>query len=82
MPFGALVATAHIVACLHIDRERPDAYAHLKVHEHAHGPWCWVLSNVSRIQTFQMRGFQGLWYVPREVVLAVLHPRVRRVAGR
>lgn len=73
MPFGALVAVVQLVACLRLDAEWPPQYAHLKAHEHAHGPWCWVLQDVVPIvPPYRMRGFQGLWYVPPEIKRAVM----------
>jgi hypothetical protein len=59
--FGAIVAVAEFVACVPIDElrlQRPFAeFAELhsirwlREHEHAHGPWCWVLADVQRLAT-------------------------------
>lgn len=31
------------------------------MHEHAEGPWCWILEAVRQIHPITMRGAQGLW---------------------
>jgi len=82
MPFGALVATAQLAECLHMERAWPEAYAHLKSNNHAMGPWCWVLEQVTRIAPYPMRGFQGLWYVPREIAVSITMPRQSPVMNR
>jgi activating signal cointegrator 1 len=76
--FGALVATARLVACLDIAYEWPEAYAHLKANEHANGPWCWILEDVNRIEPIPYRGAQGLWAVPSSVALTAMPPMVTR----
>jgi activating signal cointegrator 1 len=63
MAFGALVATAQLVACLRLDGAWPIKWRHLQDDEHANGPWCWILDDVQRIEPFEMRGAQGLWEV-------------------
>src|SRR5690348_75180 len=44
MVFGAVVAVARLVACLKRDDVAPwpNRWRHLRDHEHANGPWCWV----------------------------------------
>lgn len=68
MVFGAIVAKAHLVACLPMaeilegrwDRE----YPWLRDHDHTHGPWCFVLDGVTRLsQPIPYRGAQGLFEV-------------------
>lgn len=59
--FGAVVAVADLVACLHVNQAWPSRWRHLIDHEHANGPWCWVLENVRRIDPVPYRGAQGLW---------------------
>lgn len=61
MVFGAVVAVADLVACVHIDQAWPGRWRHLQAHEHANGPWCWVLENVRRMNPVPYRGAQGLW---------------------
>jgi len=69
MSFGAFVAVADLVACLPINDIRPGRcgvfYPWLADHDHAEGPWCWVLVNVRRLpRPIGATGAQGLW-VPR-----------------
>lgn len=65
MVFGAIVAVATIVDCLHIDGidrgEHDLKYPWLRTHEHTEGTWCWVLDNVTPIGPWPWRGAQGLW---------------------
>lgn len=62
MPFGAFVAVADLVACLHVNQAWPNCWRHLVGHEHANGPWCWVLENVRRFDVpLPAKGAQGLW---------------------
>lgn len=78
MAFGAIVAVASLVACL------PRAYtmspsaatvnwgrwAHLVNHEHAEGPWCWVLEDVRRLASpIPCGGALGLWRIPALVTV-------------
>lgn len=72
MAFGAIVAVVDVVACLPksalMKAERWGKWAHLFDHEHAEGPWCFVLENVRRLPTpIPSRGAQGLWSVPVEI---------------
>jgi hypothetical protein len=73
LAFGAIVATAMLVACLpkfnrHPWRER----AALFDHEHAHGPWCWVLEEVRALpEPIPVKGRQGLW-IPEPALLEQL----------
>lgn len=66
MAFGAVIATATLVDCLHIDAvergEHTRIYPWLRDHEHTVGPWCWVLADVAAIpEPVPARGAQGLW---------------------
>lgn len=67
MEFGAIVAVATLKDCLHINRisagEYDAQYPWLKSHEHAEGPWCWVLDGVSAIGPWPWNGKLGLWYL-------------------
>lgn len=73
IPFGAIVAAADLVACLHIQQAWPVHWRHLQAHEHANGPWCWVLENVRRApRAVPWKGAQGLWDVPTELRQALL----------
>ncbi len=58
MAFGAVVAIARLADCVKVE----DLPAPLCYHEHAHGPWCWVLEDVTRFpEPIPARGAQGLW---------------------
>jgi activating signal cointegrator 1 len=65
MAFGAVVAIAEVLDCLSIHRiqrgEYDTQYPWLRTHEHAHGPWCWVLDKVFAIGPWPYRGAQGLF---------------------
>ena len=67
MPFGAIIATAELVACLPLiypadGSNWPARWRHLHDHAHANGPWCWVLEHVRRLpEPVPYRGAQGLW---------------------
>jgi hypothetical protein len=74
MTFGAVVAVARMVACLHINRPEqwPEEWLHLRDHEHANGPWCWLLKDVRRLPSpVPYRGAQGLWAVWSDLETAV-----------
>jgi hypothetical protein len=68
--FGAIVAKAHLVACLHIDQieagKYDEVFPWLREHPHTNGTWCWVLVDVERLaEAIPWRGAQGLWnYLP------------------
>lgn len=64
--FGAIVAKANLVACLHIERiargDYDSQFPWLREHEHTNGTWCWVLADVERLpKAIPWRGAQGLW---------------------
>ena len=63
MVFGAVVAIVELVDCRRVE----DLPVHLRHHQHANGPWCWVLANVRRIEPVPARGAQGLWELPQAV---------------
>lgn len=76
MVFGAVVAIANLVDCVlldagHIDyqRARDAKYPWLASHEHANGPWCWILEDVKPLaRAVPWRGAQGLFDIPDEVL--------------
>lgn len=73
MVFGAVVATARLLACLHIDQimggDLDARFMWAKEHQHTEGPWCWVLDDVKRLPTpINYRGAQGLWDIPDEAL--------------
>lgn len=79
---GAIVATCDLVACVELDSIREDTTTEcnqlevvgisreqLLAHEHAEGPWCWVLSEMRIVsEPVRITGKQGLWDVPAELL--------------
>jgi hypothetical protein len=58
MVFGALVARVELYDCVRLDNIPAD----LVGHEHANGPWCWLMRNPVRPAVpIPCRGAQGLW---------------------
>jgi len=61
--FGAIVGVVDLVDCVKLDAE--DAYSHypwLASHQHATGPYCWILDKPRRLEIpIYARGRQGLW---------------------
>jgi len=78
MAFGAVIAIATLVDCVHIDRvDQPHVaakYPWLKEHEHTEGTWCWILDKVSPLGPWPWRGAQGLFDIDDE--------ELNRVANR
>lgn len=60
-PFGAVVAIADLVDCVQRNGPAFRKYPWLEDHEHANGPWCWVLERVTPIGPWPYRGAQGLF---------------------
>lgn len=85
MPFGALVGTAVISACIRYDlgksfdfvgkatlAKRLDLakFAWVNGHPHSEGPICWVLEDVQRFrQPIPYKGAQGFFDVPTHLVI-------------
>jgi hypothetical protein len=74
MHFGFVVATAKLSNCVKVeaihDGKYDDIYPWAKTHEHANGPWCFVLDEVKRLpKPIQYRGAQGLFEIPDDLVL-------------
>lgn len=67
MPFGAIVAIATLVDCLHVDAIRrgtyDEKYPWLRSHPHTNGTWCWVLDGVAAIGPWPWRGAQRIWTI-------------------
>lgn len=59
MVFGAVVCRVELYDCVPL-RNLPPA---LTGHQHAHGPWCWLLRNVRRCYPREVRGAQGIWTI-------------------
>lgn len=76
MAFGAFVAVARLVNCVTVDSihagRYDDIYPWARDHQHAEGPWCWVLQDVQRLANpVPWRGQQGLWDVDYDQVRGV-----------
>ena len=74
--FGAVIVIADLVGCLPI--EDVDGawvaarWPWLAEHEHAEGPWCWVLENIRRIDPVYCSGKQKLWdWTPAQAINAL-----------
>lgn len=66
--FGAVVGQCVLADCLRIEEivagQHEERYPQLKNHVHCHGPWCWVLTDVTCYATpLPWRGKQGLWTI-------------------
>jgi len=68
MAFGAVVATAKLVACIHIDSKLLREWTTKMTdeqREHISGPWCWILDDVKRVDDpVPYKGAQGLFEIP------------------
>src|SRR5690348_4912650 len=60
--FGAIVAIVDLYDCVRLE----DLPRELRFHDHANGPWCWLVRNVRRIAPVPARGAQGLWAFPAQ----------------
>lgn len=82
-PHGCVVAAATLVACVRL-QEMSDRPAGERIrgsrrtvldliqHEHAEGPFCWVLEDVRVLdEPVPYRGSQGLWDFPLTLDLAI-----------
>lgn len=73
--FGAIVGIARVVDCVRFSREGhktiggKDHHGFLSTHDHAHGPYCWILKDAKRINPIPYRGQQGLFDVPHDVLM-------------
>lgn len=72
--FGAVIGVVDLVDIEHIDRIRaadgPWAGSWLAEHEHAHGPYCWILDRPRRFKPIPYTGKQGLWQFPDSLLPA------------
>lgn len=73
MLFGAVIAVARLVDCRHINQPKTwGAREYLAHHEHANGPWCFILEGVRRLPNpIRINGAQGLWIPPLQIVASV-----------
>jgi hypothetical protein len=78
LQFGAVVAVATVYDCV----EYSQLPAHLVGHEHAHGPWCWLLRDARRLTTpVRVSGRLGLWSVPEALLVASCATSLPSIAG-
>lgn len=73
MVFGAVVAVAVLVDCLHIEKISRGLYISkypwLNQHVHTEGPWCWVFENVQPLpKPVPYKGAQGLFEIPYQII--------------
>lgn len=75
-PTGCVIAVAKLTACVELafilemntttKRHRciPGSikwWSEAARHEHAEGPWCWILEDVQQFEPIPAKGAQGLW---------------------
>lgn len=65
LPFGAVIAIASLVDCVPMDDieagKYDDRFPWLRTHEHAIGPWCWIVERVTAVGPVPWKGRQGLF---------------------
>lgn len=62
MIYGAVVGVAELTAIVRLDGRLPPGLHWVREHEHAEGPFCWVLDNVRRLrEPYPLRGQLGLF---------------------
>lgn len=58
MVFGAIVATAELMACMHVDK----LPLHFVTRDDAQGPWCWIFDHVEKVDPpVPVSGAQRVW---------------------
>lgn len=75
LPFGAILGIVELVACVDYrpgKRDKlPKGLEWIGSHQHAEGPWCFVLANPQPLALpYFTRGYQGLWNaeIPEELM--------------
>ncbi len=73
--WGAVVATANLIACIPQVQisggNLVESLMWLRTHEHAEGPFCWVLTDIVRLAVpISIRGAQGLWDITGDALEA------------
>lgn len=72
MQFGAVIGIAHVVDCVWHDEawkasRAGDAirrrFPWFQSHEHAEGPWCWILERARAIEPVRWKGALGLFEI-------------------
>jgi len=77
MAFGAIVAVARLIHCIPLPRIRlgrlpPDLHW-VREHQHAEGPWCWVLADVHRLdEPIPLSGRPRLFNLPDDIAQRVM----------
>lgn len=71
MTFGAVVAIAKLVLCASVESIQSGKYNDIhpwaREHQHANGPWCFVLADVKPLERpIPWRGAQGFFDIPDE----------------
>lgn len=70
--WGAIIGAVDLVACLSIEFIQTQDLGELnwlKQHQHANGPWCWIMINPRRMETpLPWKGAQGIFEVPDDVI--------------
>jgi len=79
LQYGVIVAKANLTACLPLAEIRhgryPDRLCWLSGHQHAEGPFCWVLEDVMPLEPMPCTGARGLWdYWPPAPALEAAGP--------
>lgn len=72
LPFGVILGRVELVACVRKDTGWAEwKYPWLRGHQHAEGPWMWVLQKPRLFdRPIPYRGAQGLFAVPGDFVAA------------
>lgn len=66
MAFGSIVGVASIVDCM--DGSCKEGRQWIATHDHAVGPYLWILGDVFRLETpVPCKGALGFWKVPEEI---------------
>lgn len=86
LPMGVILGSVDVVGCQSIEdiRRIPDSkpMGGLKYHEHAIGPYCWILRHPrGLIEPIPYRGQQGLFEVPDAVLAGADWELQCRVCG-
>jgi activating signal cointegrator 1 len=70
--FGAIVGAAMLADCLTVQEASVSTrWPWLKFHDHASGPFCFVLTRCQRLAApIPYRGAQGFFDVPKEIIEA------------
>lgn len=85
MTFGAFVARCTLVDCISYADVGLGLYRckypWVASHQHASGPWCWILADVSPLpRPVPWRGAQGLWEVEELEVIAAAESMLKEPA--